>query len=294
VRTLFVGLFIIALLAGVSAKMMDNSPNHTSWLGNILNAVGFKKQDQIQKTQFDEIVHKFGDQKDDFSQGLKDQQQFLKTSQEQMSSLSQLVQDKMNNNSNIDLLRLKELMKQFQDRSALLIEKGKELENFNDQRLKINQKIAFDSYESSLQSNIDRSKFIQSMKDNLRRQQEMINEQSQENKGLEEKIGQIRDQIQKVHDSVAFKENPQFTEQLKSLSDKTQAVLDNVHQKQEQIKATNQSNLANLESTRQRMDDLKQRSKNSIDQNRSHIQDQQQALNDRVQDQLERIRERNK
>ena len=291
-RTLFIGLFIIAFLAGIAAKTM-NMPlaGQKSWVGHLLSMVGLQHKDESEKAQFNEIVHHFDRDKTDFTQYIKDQQQYLEDSQLQMSSLTQSIKDKLDRSSNMDLLRLRDLMKQYQDQNSLLIEHGKELIRFNQEQMNLRQKLVQDRTLASMESNSGRDRFMQNLRENLERQRDLMSQRVTENDALSDRIQQIKDQTQKMHDSVALKENPQFLEKLKDISEKTKSVLDRVKEQRERLQDMNQRNLADISLMKEKMENLKQRTVDLVGQNRARMQDQQQLMQDRVNDQMKRAKE---
>ena len=291
-RTFIIGLFIVTFLAGAAAKMMNDSSNTTSWLGHILNVIGLKKNDQEQKDKINTIVKDFGNQKERFDEYIQDRERYLKDSQEQVGSLSQIVQDMSDRNSNVDVLRLKDLIHRFKDQNTIMIERGRQLEDFHQKQMQINQKIAQDYEKSSFMSATNRREFLQNIKDNLRQQQSLMDQQMQDNRLLKDKIQQVQENIKQVQHVKALKENTELVEKLQMISDKNQTALEKVSQQQEKLKVINEKNLASIDSIKERIDRLKQIKFNSIDDVHFHIQDQTQAINSRIQDQLEKARER--
>ena len=281
-RILFVGIFIIALLAGILGKIDKHSSS--TWVGDFLNAVGLKQREQVQKVQVDQIVSQFSKERSTLWDELRDQQEYLRSSREQMGSLYQMVKDRSDRDANVDLLRLKELMKEFQDQSTILIEHGKQLEEFNRSRIKVNQDLALKSDVDQFISNSDRNRFLQNIKDKLDEQKQFIDQQMQRNSELKDKIHKIQDHINQMHDNIAFKENPELVEKLKSLSTKTKTVLDQVKEKQEKLQAMNQKNLASLDVSREKMADMKEKSRSQTTSQR--IQDQIQKLKDQRSDRM--------
>ncbi len=266
-RIFFIGMFIIALLAGLAAQQLNRpSSDQQSWLGHAMNAVGLKDRERAEKAQFDEIAQRFVEQKAGFTQHLKDQQQYLEDSKTQMASLMQTIKDRLDRDSNTDLLRLKDLLQQHQDQAALLIDRGKESLQLNEQRMKIPQ-------------------VMQDLKEKLDHQNDLMKQRMADSEALRDKMQQIKDQIQAMHDQTASKE----------IFDKSQAAFDKLKEEQERLRETNQQNSTALNAMKEKIDDLKQRNRDLVEQSRERMRDQQQLLKDRLQDQRDRMQDqRNK
>lgn len=293
-RPFVIGLFIITLLAGIMAKMLSNhqsSSDQTGLVGNILNAIGVRKHAKEQTAQADEIARQFGEKKNSFSEYLQDQQRNLRSSREEMGSLTQIIKEVSNKESSVDILRLKELMKQCEDRTALLIEHGKEIEKFNEERMKANAKLALEADKNFFISNSDRNRLLAQIKDGLDQQNDRMSQQLQDNQALRNKIQQIHDQVQQMHDQELLKQNTQLAERLQTVSDKTQTVLDAVGHQEQKLQDVSQKNQIVLDSMKEKTDRLKQKNQDFMDRNRQNILDKTQAANDRIQDQLEKLQE---
>lgn len=295
-RTLFIGLFILVFFAGIATQQMSHAPaGQTSWLRGLMNMTGLKHSDEVQKAQIKQIVHQGEDKPEDFARYLKDQQQALEDSRLQVSSLYQIIKDRSDRDTNVDLLRLKDLMKRYQDQSALLIEHGKQLMELNEDQTKMRQKLASQAQPESFFSNSQQQGLLQNFQDNLSRQRDLFASQTRENGELKDRAEQIRNQVQKMHDNVAFKEDSRFLEKLQSLSEKSVSVLDKVKEQQARLKDLNQENLDKMSSLAEKINDTKQRSADLVEDNRQRAQDQEQILKDHLRDQLDRIQDqRNK
>ncbi|MBI3602097.1 MAG: hypothetical protein HY209_04320 [Candidatus Omnitrophica bacterium] len=277
-RILLIGMFIIALLAGLAAKQLNQpSSDQRSWAGHVMNAVGLKDQERVERVQFNEIVHRFIEQKTKFTQNLQDQQQYLEGSRSQMASLTQIIKDRTDGDSNVDLLRLKDLMQRYQDQSTFLIEHGKELMQLNEQQIKIREKAVENADLASILSKSDRDQFIQGLRGKLDHQNDLMKQRMADSEALRDKMRQIKDQIQAMHDG--------------AVSNKSQAALDKLKEDQEHLREINQKNLMALGAIKEKIDDLKQRNADQLAGSREHTRDQQQLLKDRLQDQLDRIRD---
>lgn len=289
-RTLFIGLFILAFLAGIAAKQMSHAPaGQTSWLGGLMNMIGLKHNNEVQKAQIEQIVHPGRSKPKDFVQYLKDQQQALEDSRLRMSSLYQMIKDRSDRDTNVDLLRLKELMQRYQDQSAFLIEHGRQLMQLNEEQTKIREKLALQADLPSQQ------RFLQAFNDNQSRQKELLALQMRDHEQVKDQAQQIRDQAQRMHDEAAFKKDSQFLEKLQSISEKSSSILDKVKEQQTHLKDLNQESFANLSSLTEKINDSKQKSADVIENNNQRNQAQEQILKDHLRDQLERIQDqRNK
>lgn len=288
-RAIFVGIFILALLAGITAKLLSYSSNDETFMGSFLKSVGYKKNQELQRKQIQDYARQFSKRKETLMDYIKDQQDYIESSQNQMSALTQMVKTMSERDKNFDLLHIKDLMNQYEDRRNLLIENGRRIIEFNEQNKKINQTMYDKSSLDAIVSNSNAERMLQNLKDKLNNQEDLLNQQVQNTQALNDKIQQIKEQVQIRHEEIAFKEKPQFLEKLESLSNNTQSLVQNVKEKQNQIQEIYQRNLTNVENMNERMRDLKQKNIDNSNRNSSAINGQ--AMNDHVRDQIERLKE---
>ncbi|MEI7998960.1 MAG: hypothetical protein WCH62_05585, partial [Candidatus Omnitrophota bacterium] len=275
-------------------KVMNSSSDKKSWIGHILSLVGLKNKDQVEKAQVKNIIDQVERQKDLFSQYLGDQRRYLAESREQMGSLSLQIKEMMDRDSNADLFRLKDLTKQMEDQTTLLIDQGKQIEEFNEQQKKLNQKVAQDADVASFVSNSDRNRFVDSFKDGLNQQQDFMRKQMQKTQELKSRMQQIQNQIKEASDQGAFKSNSQMADKMESQLNKVQSVLDDSKDRQQRLMEINQRNMTSIDSMSRKMDDIKRKNQDFMNQNKTHVGGQAQSFNNRIQDQLEKAKDRNR
>lgn len=235
-----IALIMIAFLGGMLSKCSSDKASNGS---SIFNMLGFKSKESIQKEQLDHLLGKY----------LKDKNSLVGEIQEDIGPLSKAVREASDTNSNVDLLRLKNLMSQFEDQNVLMIEDGKDLMAFHEKQKKLNKKMA---------DQLEHDQFL-----SRAAQQELIAKQ--------------KDILAQMRGNAALTNDPKLNSQLNAVYDKTVARLDAIRSQQENVNALKQQSLNNAQSVKDRMDDQKRR-----------VEDQLRANNDRMKDQMERLKER--
>jgi hypothetical protein len=260
-QVLFIGFIILALLGGFLSKCSQGPTGE--WGGSFFNAIGFKSKEQIQKEQLDKLLRNY----------LQDQTAYLDDSKEDIDSITKMVEE-ASKKENVDLLRLKFLMKQFEDLNVLMIENGKELLAYNDSQKKKNKKRAQQVFEDTASSKGSQNALLDKQKDALQREQDVLNE------------------IQRIGDSPSVKDNPELAHKLNHISNKSVSHLDHLKEEQNQIQNMNQNNARDASYMKERMEDLRNKNQASMMDNRSRLEDQTRAINDRIRDQMDRLKDK--
>jgi hypothetical protein len=242
VQIFFISLLMIAFFGGILSKC---NSNHSSEGASFFNVLGFKTKEQLQAEQLNKYLSTY----------LKDKDNLLGDIQQDVGPLSQAVRDASVKNDNVDLLRLKNLMAQFEDQNVLMIQDGKELLAFNDKQKKLNKKMAD---KSELDAFLSRSS-----------QQELIAKQ--------------KDTLAQMQSNQAVKNNPQLAEKLNAVYNKTMSRLDTLKQQQEQLQYIKQNNSQTASSIKMKIEDQKR-----------HNEDLMRDNNDRMRDQMERMKDRSR
>ncbi|MBF0490516.1 MAG: hypothetical protein HQL15_07850 [Candidatus Omnitrophica bacterium] len=265
-QILFIAMIILALLGGFLSKYQTS---HADWGSSLFSVFGFKSNKQIEQEQLEKIL----------SQRLNDQLRYLESSKVEIGSLSENLQNSLSQDNSPDILRLKSLMKDFEDENVLMIQNGKDLLSFNEERKKINQKMSNESKKSAYLTKENQLEFMEKQKEAVRKQMEVLQ--------------QLRDHIQHMKGNSSIKDNAILNDQLRAVSDKTSSYFDNIRHKQEDIDSATQNNSTKIAEMKERMDDLSRKNQDRISDNRSSLQDKTRDLNDRIRDQLEKAKERN-
>jgi hypothetical protein len=276
VQFIFVCIFIFAVLVGVFAKAVNS--DKTSFVGYFVNSIGLKDQTDEQKNQMRSLVAKFSLEKNKVSEYLKNQQAYMGSSQNEIGSFSQIIKEMSARHESVDLLRLKQLMKDFSDQNTLLIENGQKLVELKEKQKKANE-VGF-------------NRFLQGSRDQLTHQREFIDEQIEKNKELKEKVAQMQVQIRQIRDDAISKEDSQVLDKLQFVSNKTMANLDQLKSQQDELKSMNTDNLSSIESVRDKVEDIKQKNRDKIEETSQRIKDQNDQLKDRIRDQMEKAKSR--
>jgi hypothetical protein len=274
VQIIIIGLLIMATLVGVFARLIY-SHRPTQWMKSeeFTDNMNLNEKQKLQ-----DMIDRMEDQKRKLMEYVHDQQLYAQDRGSQMGSLSEIIQKMSARDKNFDLLRLKDLMKQFEDQSSLMIKNGSALVSFNEK-----QKKAYESNKRFLDEKIE---------EELRLQQLFIEQQREKNKNLRDKIQEIRSQVQQLHDKNFVSEEAAVFEKLQSLSDNTLVSLDKLDSRREKLKILADTNAIHVASMKDRLDDLKQKNQDSVERNRIHTQDQTQKINDRIHDQMERNKDK--
>lgn len=253
-------MLVFAFLGGLLSKC---SPNQSAeWGGSFFNVIGFKSKEQIQREQLDKLLHKY----------LQDQVEYMDNSKEDVESLSKMVENASDHDQNVDLLRLKYLMKQFEDLNVLMIEDGKELVTYNQNQRKKNKRNAQIAGEASLQSKGDQMSLLEKQKDTLERQEGLINE------------------LQQLMNNPGIQSNPSLANKLNSISNKSLSHLGQLKQEQDQIRKVNNRSIKNSY-MKEKMEDLRNKNQDSMRDSRMRIEDQTRQINDRIHDQMDRLKD---
>jgi len=303
---IFLVLFIITLIVGGFAYfappkmsldpmrfMMDRS-GYTSEVetnrkkSQRLNMLTNKGLVEIRR-QMDDIALK----QSKFLDTVRDQQQVLKDASKQAEDIMLLAQ-KQGQAGSKDVLQLQALATEMQDEQRLLIAHGKDMISLNDQLTKGRQWIA-EQMDLVNINNDAASRELQERYDQLKNQAAVFFDRVAEHNQI------VRDQMAKIQDRIHdFANNAAYDSsvQQQSAKDRMERILDKEHEdmikladSEERSRNLLKDAQANLADSKELFEDTLQRSKDLIEQERQSAEDQTWINQQRVADQLQRLKD---
>lgn len=253
-----------------------------------LNVTTIKGIMQIRK-QLDD----FAIEQNNFQDAIQDQQELLKNTSHSASDIM-LEAQRTSQTNKYDVLRLKSLAEEMQDRERLLVDRGQSLIALNDE-LKENREMMAEriemvkiNTESSMRAMQDR---YDSLKDQASKFYDKVREYNQE----------VRDRIDlmrvKLHD-MSEDAQDQRASQEQNIKDRIQNMLDHEHEDMIKIADSQQRSEEILQDQRDQQEDAKellndklQHSQDMIEDEQEKVKDQQEMMEQRIADEEQRIQD---
>ncbi len=304
-RYLFLGLFIISFLAGV-VTMAINRPTdgQPGIINNLLTAVGATQREKSNRLQGASLVNGTNRRLDQakelmddaaraqeaLMEDVADQQRLLENTNEHISYLSSLVRDFADKN-NADWLRIKEATEDFNNKSRLLIESGKELVAYNKEQLKVRQQSLDDVSLEAIKSKINEGRFQQYAFESLKQRSDFINKSSSTVKAIREQTERLQDRLRSLEDNLIKKEDAQLIDNLKDMQSKSQGLLADIKLKEIRLRDLNQQQEAQVRTSQERTEDFINQSAQHLSDTQDMMRERQRVSDERVRDQIERLKE---
>jgi hypothetical protein len=269
-----VGLLGVALFTGVFSTWL-NKPDK-NWASGFFKSIGIGHEDSVLP---EETVHKFQNKQESFNQYVKDQKIYLKDVKSQADNLSEIIQQMPDQDNDVSLVPLKDLIRKLKNQSEVLMDQQKKIEAFNERHKDLDYR--------HLRS-------VETLKDTLNEQDEFMTVQYSQYQELKSKLDLIQNKIQKISRNLTSSQVPQFTEKIQYLSAETKYHLDSARQRQDRIQRNNKDDIMENDFGKSKREDLQRRNQDSMANNHDRIEDQTRAINDRIRDQIEKAKDKNR
>ncbi len=304
-RYLFLGLFVIAFLAGV-VTMAINRPadGRPGIINNLLSAVGATQREKSNRVQgtvlinganrrLDQAQELMGDvalAQQALMEDVADQQRLLEDTNAHVAYLSTLVKDFADKN-NADWLRIKEATEDFNNKSRILIENGKELVAYNQEQLKMRQQSLDDVTVAAIKSKINENRFEQYAFESLKQRSDFINKSSVTVQAIREQTERLQDKLRSLENNLMKKEDSQLIDNLKDMQSKSQGLLADIKLKESRLRDLNQQQEAQIRTSQERTEDFIAQSAQHFSDTQEMMRERQRISDERVRDQIERLKE---
>lgn len=277
-RYLFIGLFVMSLIAGISAWQLNKSQGEAGILGKALNTVGVKQKESVQRARISNLVKTVLKDQARLLEDYQDQKVFLEHSNDSLKSLSDLASSVMDKNDS-DLLRMKTMMADLQDRNRLLIEKGQEL-------VKRNQELQEERYNQRMAHELDRDS-----QDFLKNHQQYLQNLTSQSSSTVAIMQALKDKLNTLPESSSAATGiVDVKERIEALNLKARTMIDKTREQQDRIRDLNELARERIQSVKERAQDLNDLHQQQYADTKDLLLERRQTLEDRTQDQLERLK----
>jgi hypothetical protein len=288
---LFIGLFVIALLAGFVTIETNRDNNSPGWLGSISEKVGFKQVRARQKSRTQKIFEDLREQRLDLMENMRDQQDMLKQAEEQRRGLSKIVEDLSDKNDS-DMLRLKSMLDDFADKNRLLIERGRELIRANQEQIKTRQQALEDATDDSDESDVRSEQFTELAEKALQQRRDFINQSLDNVRNLREQTESLSYQLKIFEDNLPNPRRGELPLKMAEIKNKNDQMLINLKNKEERVRQQMQYAEINVASQKEKMNSFIDRNTQRIEEQQHNLDNQNELMKERAQSQLQRLKER--
>lgn len=304
-RYLFASLFLIAFLSGVVTWVL-NHPNdsNSGLIKGMFSAVGLSQRESFNRlqtakivkdsdnkmTRMREVMNDLAKSQTDLVDDLRDQRQLIENNNARIESFSVMVSNFTDKN-NMDILRTKEVMNDFNNKSRMLIENGRNLIRVNQEQLNMRKQILEDFTATRIKSSVNENLFHQRAFESLKQRSEFISNISSNVQAVRDQVSRMKDRLKSVERSLTNKEDSRLISNLKDIQAKSEEMLSDLKSSEDRLRDANQEHESRAKEVMEKLDDF-------INQNAQHFADRQELMreqkrmqDERTEDQMQRLRD---
>ncbi len=288
-RYLFIGVFIIALIAAV-VGWYTNRPATEGWLGRALSVTGVKERENSYREQMRIAARETLQRQRNIFEDIKDQRVFIENNNDRIRSLSQITQQ-ATNRSKDDALRMQALMENLQDQNRLLVEHSNELVRMNQEQLKLRQEVLSYANSDNTDIKVNQQHLNEVSQQMLTLRTHHINESQNQARIIQDKMKSFNEHL-KGFDTHAMVTNDDYLkEKIKEMSARSDEIMDLVKLQQQRLREKSEQNEFDNKQIKERLVDFIAAKSQQFDEQKIQLSDHRRVLDERAATQLEQLRQ---
>ncbi len=301
-------LFILVFLAGLFSYHARLNEGKPTMMADALKAIGLKQSQEKSRNKIDQInlsvdkgmmnvrekIQDLRERQDYLRDAIKDRETILESQREQSSQILQMISN-YNETHDQDLLRIKETMARFQDDTQLMIDHGRDMLRTYEEQRNFAQQIAENASLSKINQSATQSTIAERY-NTLKEQNDLAMERNREiTQSLKEKTEQMRlqmtDFIDRPSGTISTQQQA-IKDHMAELMRKQQENMLKINEMQERIKQASDEARQKIKDNQQRLENIVENNRQMQDEAKQRLDDQKVANQLRIEDQMQKIRER--